>query len=257
MCIPTHSVPQMKGVKQLYLKFKSIYYQNGNLAICLWNWPCFTHSQFQGSSPDCRLHFFRPYTALLKSHWWIQGGHNRRPPRVPVLSFWHTNFTKRSCVPPPSLQGWRLPYTKSLIRHWKCNLLFREMSHEFICPLQCSFTSPACDASPQEVEQFHRLMSKWRKSQETGEVFDCYGGNEKNKHEVLGRLLYTSTIAYLVILIPVSYAISFGIQRCHYCMGCSFILAAEILWNNVKTVVIPYLGPQCTTIFGAIAFLVL
>ena len=36
----------------------------------------------------------------------------RAPPRVEILSFWHTNFTKRS-----RLGSWRPPYGKSWIRY--------------------------------------------------------------------------------------------------------------------------------------------
>ena len=43
----------------------------------------------------------------------------RAPPRVQILSFWHTNFLKcshiGSCTP---LRGRRPPYGKSWIRHW-------------------------------------------------------------------------------------------------------------------------------------------
>ena len=41
------------------------------------------------------------------------GRRRRAPPRVQILSFWHTNFLKRSC-----LGSWRPPYGKSWIRHW-------------------------------------------------------------------------------------------------------------------------------------------
>ena len=54
--------------------------------------------------------------------WRIQGGAaGARPPRVQILSFWHTNFSKRSC-----LGSWRPPtrsappYEKSWIRYWVC-----------------------------------------------------------------------------------------------------------------------------------------
>ena len=42
------------------------------------------------------------------------------PVRDPILSFWHTNFTKHSRLgsPRPPLRGPRPPYGKSWIRHW-------------------------------------------------------------------------------------------------------------------------------------------
>ena len=50
----------------------------------------------------------------------LGGASGARPPRDPILSFWHTNFTKRSCLgsPRPPLRGPRPPYGKSWIRHW-------------------------------------------------------------------------------------------------------------------------------------------
>ena len=47
------------------------------------------------------------------------GRHRHAPPRVPILSFWHTNFSKRSHLGswcPPYEVG--APYRKSWIRHW-------------------------------------------------------------------------------------------------------------------------------------------
>ena len=38
---------------------------------------------------------------------------------------------------------------------------------------------------------------------ESGEWFKCYGGEDKNRDEVLGTMLYTSTISFLVILLPI------------------------------------------------------
>ena len=62
----------------------------------------------------------------------FRGAHPARAPlRDPILSFWHTNFTKRSCLGsprPPTLST--PPYGKSWIRHWflwgnwNCTLLF-------------------------------------------------------------------------------------------------------------------------------------
>ena len=42
------------------------------------------------------------------------------PPRVPILSFWHTKFLKHNRLgsPHPLLRGPRPPYGKSWIRHW-------------------------------------------------------------------------------------------------------------------------------------------
>ena len=47
------------------------------------------------------------------------------PPRVQILSFWHTNFSKRSCLGSwRPLQGWRPPYGKSWIRHCSYQMKF-------------------------------------------------------------------------------------------------------------------------------------
>ena len=46
-------------------------------------------------------------------------------------------------------------------------------------------------------------MEQWRHLVESGEWFACYGGEDRNRDEVLGTLLYTSTISFLAVLLPV------------------------------------------------------
>ena len=69
--------------------------------------------------------------------------------------------------------------------------------------LQCSLVSPSCGDSPADGQEFHRTMEQWRHLVESGEWFSCYGGEDGNRDEALGTLLYTSTISFLVVLLPV------------------------------------------------------
>ena len=48
-------------------------------------------------------------------------------------------------------------------------------------------------------------MRRWTKLQHDQQAFRCFGGNDVNNVEVIGALVYTSTIVFLVILIPVTY----------------------------------------------------
>ena len=53
------------------------------------------------------------------THWWIQGAPVHNPPKVQILLFWHTNFSKHSRLGswhPPT--RWAPPYRKSWIHHW-------------------------------------------------------------------------------------------------------------------------------------------
>ena len=88
------------------------------------------------SSADCKCHthisMIFPVAKCKWIHWFVQltthnsssvadpgGAPGVRPPRDPILSFWHTNFTKhnrlRSPHPPTRSTP---PYRKSWIHHW-------------------------------------------------------------------------------------------------------------------------------------------
>ena len=62
-----------------------------------------------------QLHSWKNHT----SHWRVWGGARagaRGPLRVPILSFWHTKFSKRNCLgsPHPLLRGPRPPLREIL-----------------------------------------------------------------------------------------------------------------------------------------------
>ena len=63
--------------------------------------------------------------------------------------------------------------------------------------------SPSCGNSLADAEEFQRSMEQWRHLLQSGEWFKCYGGEDRNKNEVLGTMMYTSTISFLVILLPI------------------------------------------------------
>ena len=88
---------------------------------------CFCHKQrCQYHYYSKRILFWENYIFSLKVecsavntlHWRIQGVQAAHRLRVPILSFWHTNFKKNSCVGNwCTLRGWRPLRGKSWNRH--------------------------------------------------------------------------------------------------------------------------------------------
>ena len=94
------------------------------------------------------------------------GAAGARPLMVQILSFWHTNFTKRS-----HLGSWRPPirlappYGKSWIRHWLVPVIFSE-SHFSLSISSSTSNISSWDGTPRQC--FNNTISESHQSRFSG-----------------------------------------------------------------------------------------